>query len=98
MTSDDIILMAREAGIVSVQAAGGDGTWRESMEAMERFHALAVAAEREACIQLIQAAIDHAHSNNTRLAPSFGKRQGATAVRVESLGAVIEAIRARSNT
>ena len=55
------------------------------------------ADEREACLVGIQAEIDHAAINDTRLAPSFGKREGALAVRIGALEAALDAIRARGN-
>ena len=56
----------------------------------------AVEAERQAFIEKIQAEIDHAAINDTRLAPSFGKREGALAVRIGALEAALDAIRART--
>lgn len=55
----------------------------------------AVAEEREAIISKIESEICHTEINNLRLAPLFGQRQGPLAVRVDSLAAVVDAIRAR---
>ena len=55
----------------------------------------AVLAEREACIAAIQAQIDHAHINELRLTPRFGRRHGEIAVRADDLGATLDGIRAR---
>ena len=57
--------------------------------------AAAVAEEREATISKIESEICHAEINNLRLASLFGQRQGPLAVRVDSLAAVVDAIRAR---
>ena len=54
-----------------------------------------VAEEREATISKIESEICHAEINNLRLAPLFGQRHGPLAVRVDSLAAVVDAIRAR---
>ena len=83
-----VIEMAREAGFAT--------SWTEAAgEALERFAALVRADEREAFVAKIQAEIDHAHLNELRLTPSFGKRQGEIAVHASSLDAALDAIRAR---
>ena len=99
MTSkEDIIRMAREAGF---EYSGKELTWESVIctEELERFAELVakktVEAERQAFIEKIQAEIDHAAINDTRLAPSFGKREGALAVRIGALEAALDAIRAR---
>ena len=51
MTRDDIIRMAREAGLSNEIGAFGYPYLPE----LERFHAIAVAAEREACAQIADA-------------------------------------------
>ena len=53
------------------------------------------AEEREATISKIENEICHAEINNLRLAPLFGQQHGPLAVRVDSLVAVADAIRAR---
>lgn len=53
------------------------------------------AEEREATISKIESEICHAEINNLRLAPLFGQQHGPLAVRVDSLAAVVDAIRAR---
>jgi hypothetical protein len=64
---------------------------------MREYAQTAVLAEREACLVGIQAEIDHAAINDTRLAPSFGKREGVLAVRIGALEAALDAIRARGD-
>lgn len=55
MTQDEIIAMAREAGFIESNAHSdiivrhSNGSWVSVHDILERFHALAVAAEREAC-------------------------------------------------
>ena len=98
MNRDDIIRMAREAHreLVTKDYPGHVGQldpW--TMRLLERFAALVAAHEREATISKIESEICHAEINNLRLAPLFGQRQGPLAVRVESLTAVVDAIRAR---
>ena len=53
MTSDDIIRMAREAGLANRGAFAE--YWEGWPEQLERFAALAAAAEREACAALLDA-------------------------------------------
>ena len=55
MTREDIIRMAREAGIVAIHAEGATN-WAEEVDALERFAALVAAAEREACAMVCDAA------------------------------------------
>ena len=90
MNRDDIIRMAREAGMDWHKHWDDDDSNR-----LERFAALVAAHEREATISKIESEICHAEINNLRLAPLFGQRQGPLAVRVDSLAAVVDAIRAR---
>ena len=47
MTRDDVIRMAREAGMLAPQ-------YRDHIEQLERFAALVAAAEREACVELCE--------------------------------------------
>ena len=98
MTQDDIIRMAREAGATTVdqddpQCWIGETAFDD--DGLKRFFSLVAAAEREACIAKIQAEIDHAHINELRLTPPFGRRQGEIAVRASDLDAALEAIQAR---
>ena len=87
-----VVEMAREAGFTPSR--------QEPLfiEMIERFAALVRADEREAFVAKIQSEIDHAHLNELRLTPSFGKRQGEIAVRASSLDAALDAIRARGET
>jgi hypothetical protein len=93
MTSkEDIIRMAREAGFMPTVL----NHWPAELERLvELVTKKTVEAERQAFIEKIQAEIDHAAINDTRLAPSFGKREGALAVRIGALEAALDAIRAR---
>ena len=64
MTRDDILRMAREAGLTSVIDAHhkeyGSGAFDLSLyEEVTRFAALVEAAEREACAQIIQSYMDN---------------------------------------
>lgn len=92
MTSDEIIRMAQEAGLGDVI-----GSWCQECgcndEMLLRFAELVSASEREACIAAIQAQIDHAHINELRLVPRFGKRLGEIAVRADDLEAMLDGIR-----
>ncbi len=60
MTRDDIIRMAREAGLVDwlPNATFSDGRWwieaHEPDDSLERFAALIAAAEREACAKVCE--------------------------------------------
>ena len=94
MTREDIIHMALEAGLLR---SGEDWTMplRWGVTEVERFAALVAAAEREAAISKIENETCHAEINNLRLTPLFGQKHGPLAVRVDSLEAVIDAIRAR---
>lgn len=56
-----------------------------------------VSAERAAFIAKIQGEIDHAHINNLRLTPPFGRMNGEVAVRASDLDAALDAIRAIGN-
>ena len=62
MTRDDIIKLAREAGFVhsnphsDIIVRHSNGSWISVHDMLERFHALAVAAEREACAAVCDAA------------------------------------------
>jgi hypothetical protein len=50
MTRDDIIRMAQEAGLAIAYAECDEDDWQE----LERFAALAAAAEREACAKIAE--------------------------------------------
>ena len=93
MTRDDILRMARKAGWPSMAVDNLPGT--QEMSRLERFSAQVAAHEREAIISKIESEICHAEINNLRLAPLFGQRHGPLAVRVDSLAAVVDVIRAR---
>lgn len=59
MTRDEIIRMAREAGLLLIGTADGSEavyTWPQGItDEIERFAALVAAAEREACAALLDA-------------------------------------------
>jgi len=67
-------------------------------EMAENYANWRVEAEREAFVSAIQAQLDHAAINDHRLTPAFGKIKGDMAVRAANIEAVLDAIRARSNT
>ena len=59
MTRDDIIKLAREAGISRLPDNLGDGWWQaDSTAELERFAALVAAQEREACEKEAQERVD----------------------------------------
>lgn len=100
-----VVEMAREAGLhcaVLLYIYGKESALCDSeieeLRRLEAFAALVRADEREAFVAKIQSEIDHAHLNELRLTPSFGKRQGEIAVRASSLDAALDAIRARGET
>ena len=73
MNRDDIIRMAREAGLVSNQFAyGGYSAAHTDWVAakLERFAALVAAAEREACAQVCEAQIEEWVDDRPRYAVS----------------------------
>ena len=92
--TQEIRRKAREALLVPVFLSPTD---HEAMVRLKNFAEIVRADEREACLVGIQAEIDHAAINDTRLAPSFGKREGALAVRIGALEAALDAIRARGD-
>jgi Mg-chelatase subunit ChlD len=53
MTQEDIIKLAREAGLAEGIADGLNGEWKAEREFLERFAALVAAHEREACANLL---------------------------------------------
>lgn len=89
MTKDEIMTLAN-------QTSGQH--WMDEAHIL-RFSALlearSAAAECEACIAAIQGQIDHAHINELRLVPRFGKRLGEIAVRADDLEAALDGLRAR---
>ena len=58
MTRDDIISMAREAGLTEsnhhskILVRHSNGSWVDVEQVLTRFAALVAAAEREACVQI----------------------------------------------
>jgi hypothetical protein len=64
MTRDDIIRMAREAGMlaVSFNRTSGDTEFSAYTLELERFAALVAAAEREACADLCEGHYDTAQA------------------------------------
>lgn len=52
MTRDDIIRMAREAGMAEFQEVMYNNFWTADQKELERFAALVAAAEREACAKI----------------------------------------------
>lgn len=93
MTQDEIIAMAREAGFIESNAHSdiivrhSNGSWVSVHDILERFHALAVAAEREACAIAAWSAGMAAH-NAARGLPCDARDVGSKAA---------NAIRARRN-
>jgi hypothetical protein len=100
MTRDDIIRFGEQADEVADRKIRMRGEfhpdWHEVRD--EAFANLVAAAEREAAISKIENETCHAEINNLRLAPLFGQQHGPLAVRVDSLAAVIDAIRARGES
>ena len=84
MTKDEILSMAKEAGMFA---------HKEVQPELERFAALVAEKVRESFIAEIKAQIDHAVMNDLRLTPNFGKQKGDLAVRVGSIEAALDAIR-----
>ena len=88
----DTIDMAREVYGAHTEWTGAP------LERLEQLVALVRADERKSFIAEMQAQIDHAVINDLRLTPNFGKQKGDLAVRVSSIEAALDAIRARGNT
>jgi hypothetical protein len=65
MTPEDIIRMAREAGLASIYSAcdepGVRCAYEDWDEELERFAALVAAAEREACAKLAETTVCDTH-------------------------------------
>ncbi len=89
MTKDDIIAMAREAGLEvhprkEEIRVGTDAMWGfDSTPKVKRFAALVAAAEREACAKVCEQAIERVHHQRM-----FG--------RIVPLHRITDAIRARA--
>ena len=81
MTSDDIIRMAREAGLGTLlchNSVEGDRVWIESADwhdELERFAALVAAAEREACAKVCEKQIKSYMSKQYTTDPLGGFRE-----------------------
>ena len=88
MTSDEVVALAEKVGLTGLSLI--------DVGYLGRFAELVSASEREACIAAIQAQIDHAHINELRLVPRFGKRLGEIAVRTDDLEAALDGIRTSS--
>ena len=85
MTEGEVMALAGKVGLTGLSLV--------DVGYLGRFAELVSASEREACIAAIQAQIDHAHLNELRLVPRFGKRLGEIAVRADDLEATINGIR-----
>lgn len=84
--------MAEEAGwLMEVEWDETDGF----MDLLERFAIVVARHEREACINKIQAEINHALLNNHRLELKFGQARGDRAVRMSALEASLDWLRDR---
>ena len=73
MTRDDIIRMAREAGMEQIIAIHEDGTRTVQLPdfaLLERFATLVAAAEREACAKVCEAQIEEWVDDRPRYAAS----------------------------
>ena len=57
MKQDEIIEMAKQAGIIAVHTEG-DGHWHQQFIALETFAKLVAAKEREACAKLCDGLAD----------------------------------------
>jgi hypothetical protein len=84
MNREDIIRMAREAGML----LGRFDIWDAETPDLERFVALVAAAEREACAKLVEPSAEH------RRDASWGYLGGKEGV--DMLDEIAAAIRARS--
>ena len=58
MTKDDIIRMAREAGMAEPQEVMYNNFWTADQKELEHFAALVAAAEREACAKVCVERVD----------------------------------------
>ena len=75
MTRDDIIKMAREAGLLPIDIGPTIETWqmRRKEESLVRFATLVAAAEREACAKLCEELLP---GNGSRTAAAIRARGG----------------------
>ena len=89
MNREDIIRMAQEAGLGGFLAPHWD-----LRQELERFAALAVAAEREACAALLDAAVE----NFTSISLQVNDEDGIVMEHANTCSYLAEAIRARSGT
>ena len=88
--------LERFAALVAAEKDKQIAFLKDSHDAIrELAYKTGAAEEREATISKIESEICHAEINNLRLAPLFGQQHGPLAVRVDSLVAVADAIRAR---
>lgn len=87
MTKDEVVALAGKVGLTGLSLV--------DVGYLGRFAELVSASEREACIAAIQAQIDHAHLNELRLVPRFGKMLGEIAVRADDLEATMDGMRTR---
>lgn len=101
MTQDEIIAMAREAGFIESNAHSdiivrhSNGSWVSVHDILERFHALAVAAEREACAKLCDE--QAARSEASMLKAKYAKTRDIYSAAVQTAHWNAAAIRARGN-
>jgi hypothetical protein len=61
MTRDDIIRMAREAGLAPIYSACDEYAYEDWDEELERFAAIVAAAEREACAKVAETTVCDTH-------------------------------------
>lgn len=87
MTKEEVVAIAEKVGLTGLSLI--------DVVYLGRFAELVSASERESCIAAIQAQINHAHINELRLVPRFGKRLGEIAVRADDLEAAMDGIRTR---
>jgi|688.fasta_scaffold694346_2 hypothetical protein len=92
MTQEDIIKLAREAGLAEGIADGLNGEWKAEREFLERFAALVAAAEREACAKLCLEEANEAYHQEAFYLPRGN--QGLLRI-AEGAKRCAEAIRAR---
>lgn len=117
MTQDEIIAMAREAGFIESNAHSdiivrhSNGSWVSVHDILERFHALAVAAEREAWEPVLHAVLremprrgrndgnapGHAHEVPGIWDRDNGSLAGTECAWCKAWNTAKEAIRARGN-
>jgi len=82
MTRDDIIKLAREAGIARLPDNWGDGWWQsDSTAELERFAALVAAAEREECARVCDSSVHDSYIEGYTGAKHSARRECAAAIR-----------------